>query len=256
VLSTALPPPSEPSLDDVRCLARLRLALRDDGLSLVAQPIVNLTTGKVVGHELLVRLVGPHSTLIGPDYFLPAAERTGLIADLDRWVLERAVAVMAAGHRVNVNLSARSIGRCGVLPDLEDAVARTGADPTLLTVEITETAATEDIAAAASFCDHVTALGAQLALDDFGMGYGGLLYLKSLPVEMLKIDVEFVHDVVSNRCSRAVVEAVATIADDLGQVTVAEGVEDEATRGLLRELGVHCGQGFHLGRPVPVEELG
>jgi EAL domain-containing protein (putative c-di-GMP-specific phosphodiesterase class I) len=255
-LGRGLPASRDLSLDELRCLARLRLALRSNGLRLVAQPIVDLTTGEEVAHELLVRLVGPDSTLIGPGHFLAAAERTGVMADIDRWVLARAIALAAAGQSVHVNLSACSIGDPELAKDIASALGRHGADPSRLTLEITETAVMEDLGAARSFAERFTAIGGRLAIDDFGTGYGGLMYLKHLPVQMLKIDIEFVHDVVSNRRSRGIVATVAQLGDDLGQVTVAEGVEDAPTYAALRDLGVQCGQGFHIGRPVPVAALG
>jgi EAL domain-containing protein (putative c-di-GMP-specific phosphodiesterase class I) len=255
LLVTASPPHRHLKLDELRCLARLRVALRDGGMRLVAQPIVELATGRVVAHELLVRLLGSDWTLVGPDYFLKAAERTGLIVEVDRWVLDRAAALAAAGHDVHVNLSARSIGIPGLIAEIEHALEREGADPARLTVELTETAATEDLPAAVAFAESFSAIGGRIALDDFGTGFGGLMYLKHLPVHVLKIDVEFVHDVVSNRRSRAIVDAVVALAGDIGLATVAEGVEDGATCGLLRAFGVHYGQGFHIARAVPAAEL-
>ena len=253
MIDTPSPQYRDLKLDEVRCLARLRVALRAGDLRLVAQPIVELATGEVVGHELLVRLAESDWSLIGPDYFLAAAERTGLILEVDRWVLGRAAHLAAAGRRVHVNLSGRSIATPGLLGEVERALEREGADPANLTLEITETAATDDLPAAAAFAERFRAMGGRIALDDFGTGFGGLMYLKQLPVDMLKIDVGFVYDLVSNRRSRAIVDAVAGLADDIGLVTVAEGVEDQATRELLRVFGVHCAQGFHVGRAVPIE---
>ncbi|MFL5909482.1 MAG: EAL domain-containing protein [Gaiellaceae bacterium] len=253
MIDTASPQHRDLKLDDVRCLARLRVALRSGGLRLVAQPIVELATGEVVGHELLVRLAAPDWSLIGPDYFLAAAERTGLIREVDRWVLGRAAHLAGAGRRVHANVSGRSIAMPGLLGELERALDREGADPARLTLEITETAATEDLATAAAFAERFNAMGGRIALDDFGTGCG-LMYVKQLPVDMLKIDVGFVYDLVSSRRSRAIVEAIAGLADEIGLVTVAEGVEDQPTRELLRTFGVNCAQGFHVGRAVPIEE--
>jgi EAL domain-containing protein (putative c-di-GMP-specific phosphodiesterase class I) len=208
-----------------------------------------------MGHELLVRLAGPDWTLIGPDHFMAAAERTGTIVEVDRWVLERAIGLAAAGHRIHVNLSACSICHPGLVTEIESMLDRNGADPAGLTVEVTETAATQSLDAAASFAERFTALGGRLALDDFGTGFGGLVYLKHLPVTMLKIDIEFVHDLVSNARSREIVGGIATLAPGLVDTTVAEGVEDEGTCDALREIGVDCAQGFHIGRSVPIEQL-
>ena len=255
MIDTASPQHRDLKLDETRCLARRRVALRAGGLRLVAQPIVELATGEVVAHELLVRLLAPDWSLVGPDYFLEAAERKGLIRDVDRWVLGRAAHLAAAGQHVHVNVSGRSIAMPGLLGEIEHGLEREGADPARLTLEITETAAAEDLAAVAVFAEGFRAMGGRIALDDFGTGFGGLMYVKRLPVDMLKIDVGFVYDLVSSRRSRAIVDAVAGLADEIGLVTVAEGVEDQPTRELLRAFGVHCAQGFHVGRAVPIAEL-
>jgi EAL domain-containing protein (putative c-di-GMP-specific phosphodiesterase class I) len=131
---------------------------------------------------------------------------------------------------------------------------RTGADPSLIVVELTETALVSDEAAAEAFIERVGSLGCKLALDDFGTGYGGFSYLKRLPVDFLKIDIEFVRDLLTNQASRHVVAAVVSLARGFGQQTVAEGVEDPETLALLHEFGVDFAQGYGLGRPVPVAE--
>jgi EAL domain-containing protein (putative c-di-GMP-specific phosphodiesterase class I) len=255
-LGRGAPSASQLSLDEVRSLARLRLALRSDSLRLVAQPIVELATGEVMGHEVLVRLAGAGWTQIEPGRFLAAAERTGQVVQVDRWVLERAIGLAAAGHRVHVNVSACSICQIALVDEIESALERHGADPARLTLEITETMAMHDLDAARSFAERFTAIGGRLALDDFGTGFGGLVYLKHLPITMLKIDVEFVHDLVANPRSREIVGCVARLGADLGHTTVAEGVQDEPTYEALREIGVDCAQGFHVARPVPIVELG
>jgi EAL domain-containing protein (putative c-di-GMP-specific phosphodiesterase class I) len=174
---------------------------------------------------------------------------------VDRWVIGRAAELAGAGHRVHVNLSGRSIAMPTLAGEIERALEREGAAASMLTLELTETAATEDLPAAAVFAERFRAMGGRIALDDFGTGFGGLMYFKRLPVDVLKVDVGFVYDLLSSRTSRAIVEAVACLADDVGIVTVAEGVEDQPTRELLRAFGVHCAQGFHVGRAVPIAEL-
>jgi EAL domain-containing protein (putative c-di-GMP-specific phosphodiesterase class I) len=132
------------------------------------------------------------------------------------------------------------------------AIQRTGADPTKLVFEITETALVSDEPAARAFVESLHALGCKIALDDFGTGYGGFTYLKQLPVDFLKIDTEFVRDARTNSASRNVIQAIVGLARDFGLKTVGEGVEDEASLSLLRELGVDYAQGFHVGRPAPL----
>lgn len=128
-------------------------------------------------------------------------------------------------------------------------------DPTLITFEITETAVMSDILGAARFTDRLKAIGCRFALDDFGTGYAALTYLKYLPVRYLKIDMEFVQDLVESERSRAVVASIVGIAAGLGQSTIAEGVEDAATLLVLRELGVDLAQGFHIARPAPIARM-
>jgi EAL domain-containing protein (putative c-di-GMP-specific phosphodiesterase class I) len=134
----------------------------------------------------------------------------------------------------------------------ERALDRNGAPPSLITFEITETAVISDIVGATRFANRLEAIGCRFALDDFGTGYAALTYLKHIPFSYVKIDVDFVRDLLHNGRSRAVVSGVVALAAGLDLRTIAEGVEDEATLSLLLELGVDLAQGFHIGRPAPV----
>jgi PAS domain S-box-containing protein len=241
-------------VDEMTWVGRVRDALAEDRLVLHAQPILDIATGATVQHELLVRMRDRDGTIIPPGQFLPAAEEHGLIVDIDRWVAGQAIELAALGHAVELNLSAHSIGSPELLAEFRGGLERSGADPALIVVELTETALLEDEPAAEAFITQIKALGCRLALDDFGTGYGGFTYLKRLPVDYLKIDLEFVRDLCANEASRHVVDAVVSLARGFGQRTVAEGVEDEATLGLLAELGVDYAQGFAIARPAPVEE--
>lgn len=234
-------------------ITRIREALAEDRFVLHAQPIVDLATGAVVQRELLLRMLGADGEVIAPGCFLPTAEEYGLVSDLDRWVIERAVGLAASGSSVELNISGQSIGRPDVLEHLERCLEQTGADPALLVFELTETAIIEDQSSARAFAERLHAIGCKLALDDFGTGYGGFTYLKQLPVDFLKIDIEFVRDLVENVGSRHVVQAVVELARGFGLQTVAEGVEDAKTLELLRDLGVDLAQGFHIARPQPLE---
>lgn len=240
-------------LRDFGWIERIRAALDLDRFVLHAQPIVELATGETVQHELLIRMLGPRGTFLPPNDFLPIAEQYGLIGEIDRWVIVQAIALAAGGRSVELNLSAHSLSD----PTLYDYVAAeldaTGADPALLVFELTETALLRDEDAAQRFVTAIVARGCRLALDDFGTGYGCFAYLKRLPVSYLKIDIEFVRDFVSEPASRQVVDAVVNLARGFGIETVAEGVEDAATQALLAEHGVDYVQGYHLGRPAPLE---
>ena len=234
-------------------VGRIRGAIEAERLVLHSQPIVDLATGQTVGEELLVRMVDEAGELVMPSAFLPTAERFGLIRDIDRWVVSRALELIATGRRVSVNLSARSVSDPELTSRVEQGLRQAGADPALLVFEITETAAAADMEDVRAFAERVQRLGCGLALDDFGTGFGSFIYLKHLPVSELKIDMEFVRHVSHSRADRRLVESIVMIAQALGVRTVAEGVEDEATLTLLRKYGVDFAQGWHLGAPAPLE---
>ncbi|MDQ3607479.1 MAG: EAL domain-containing protein [Actinomycetota bacterium] len=245
----------EEQLETVTWARRLRDALADDRLVLHAQPIVEVRTGAVAAHELLVRMVDDDGGLVPPGSFLPAAEECGLVLELDRWVVSRAAELAADGHPVHVNLSAHSVGAPGVADHFHAEARRVGADPSLIVVELTETALLRQGPATGAFFERLKATGCRLALDDFGTGYGGFSHLKRLPVDFLKIDIEFVADLVDDEGSRQVVRAVVGLARGFNRRTVAEGVENEATLALLGELDVDLAQGFGIARPGPVAEV-
>jgi EAL domain-containing protein (putative c-di-GMP-specific phosphodiesterase class I) len=188
--------------------------------------------------------------LVAPDYFLPVAEEFGLIMEIDRWVIDRAAELASTGLPVELNVSGRSISEPRLVEHIKSALERTGADPAMMVFEITETTLVNDDASARAFVERLHQLGCKVALDDFGTGYGGFKYLKQLPIDYLKIDVEFVSDLLYNPASRTVVQAIVKLARGFGLKTVAEGVESGATMDALRELDVDYVQGFHIGRPA------
>lgn len=242
-------------LEDLTTVMGIREMLVNDRVTLFAQPIVDLATGEVVQHELLLRVPTPDGTFGGPVEFLTDAERLGLSGDVDRWVVRRSLEVAATGWPVEINLSASSLVDRQLLADIALWMVELGVDPATVCFEITETALIADEDAGRAFVARLRDLGCQIALDDFGTGYGGFTYLKKLAVDFLKIDIEFVRDLAHNEASRHVVQAVVHLARSFGLQTVAEGVEDPACLALLRELGVDLAQGFHLGRPVPIAGL-
>jgi PAS domain S-box-containing protein len=244
-------------LDRLAWVARIQAAFAEDRFVLHAQPIIEIPTGEVVQRELLLRMRPPadwgDQSLIGPTVFLPAAEQHGLIGEIDRWVIDRATGLAAAGVSVELNVSGPSVSDPRLPERVAEALAVSGADPRLLTFEITETTLVTNGAAARAFVERMHALGCRIALDDFGTGYGTFTYLKQLPIDYLKIDIEFVRDLVDEPASRNVVEAIVSLARSFGLSTVAEGVEDKATLELLRRLGVDYAQGYHIGRPAPLQ---
>jgi PAS domain S-box-containing protein len=245
----------EKRIESLSWIGRIHSALEEDRFEVYAQPIIDLAGGAVVQHELLIRMREEDGTLVPPGQFLPAAEEFGVISEIDRWMIGQAAELAGAGHPVHLNLSADSVGGTRAIGHLCDALGRTGADPHDVVVELTETAMLENEGEAEKFAARLHEIGCGLALDDFGTGYGSFSYLKRLRVDYLKIDREFVSDLAENDASRYVVEAVVRLAGGFGQKTVAEGVEDQETLDLLRELGVDYAQGFHIARPGPVEKI-
>jgi EAL domain-containing protein (putative c-di-GMP-specific phosphodiesterase class I) len=227
-------------------------ALAAGRLMIYAQPIIDLTTGETSLSELLLRLRSRGGAIGGPAELLAAAERHGTVTAVDEWVFEQATKIAASGRAVTVNVSAQTVVRSSFVGVAERALERNRAAPSLITLEITETAVVSDIVGATRFAERLKAIGCRFALDDFGTGYAALTYLKHLPLSYLKIDVDFVRDLLQNERSRAVVSGVVALARGFGLRTIAEGVENEATLALLRELGVDLAQGFHIGMPAPV----
>jgi diguanylate cyclase (GGDEF)-like protein/PAS domain S-box-containing protein len=232
---------------------RIREALDQGRFVLHSQPIVELASGSVAQEELLLRMVDSAGELIPPLAFLPTAEKCGLITEIDQWVITQATKIAAGGPTVAVNLSATSVGDPGVLDLIERELHYHGTDPGKLVFELTETALMQNLDRARLFAERLVALGCRFALDDFGTGYASFTYLKRLPVQYLKIDIEFVRELSHNLHDVSVVRAIVGLAGDFGQRTIAEGVEDEQTAEALRALNVSFGQGYHYGRPSPID---
>ncbi len=242
-------------LEGLSWIGKIRDSLDGDRLVPFAQPIVSLATGESVRHELLVRMLDDKDEPIAPGRFLPIAEEFGLIVEIDELMVRRAAEIAARGHPVNVNLSAQSVAKAGMSDYIGREIARAGADSSLIAVELTETALITSEHAARRFVERLAELGCDFALDDFGTGYGGFMYLKQLPIDYLKIDMEFVHDLITNEGSQRVVRAVVDLAKGFGQQTIAEGIEDEETREILAGMGVDFGQGYLFGRPAPIDKI-
>ncbi|HEY0515941.1 MAG TPA: EAL domain-containing protein [Solirubrobacteraceae bacterium] len=242
-------------------IGRLRRALDADLFELHFQPIVSLRDGSVSHYEALLRLFEqPGAEPVPPGAFLPAAERYGLIREIDRMVLERAVRLLARDPAlqdasVAINVSALSATDGTMLHAIERALARHGVAPERLSIEITETAAISDMGSAKSFCAGVLALGCGLALDDFGAGFGSFQYLKQLPFSHLKIDGDFIRELPVSRTDQLVVRALARIVAGMGRQTIAEFVGDAQTLQMLRAYEVDYAQGFQVGRPEPLHAL-
>lgn len=237
---------------------RIRDALDHDRFVLHLQPILDLAQGTISHGELLLRMRDAKNKLIAPASFLPTAERAGLIHEVDRWVVRRAISLLASdegaiAEGVGINLSGASVtGDQHLLEVIEAELGHTGVDPGRLIFEVTETAAIANMPEATSFARDLTRLGCKLALDDFGIGFSSFYYLKHLPVAFIKLDGEFIQNLPRSKVDEHVVRAIVDVAQSMGIKTVAESVADEATIGLLRKHCVDYAQGFHIGRPTPI----
>jgi EAL domain-containing protein (putative c-di-GMP-specific phosphodiesterase class I) len=248
-----------------RVLARLdtemllRKAIEQDDLVLYCQPELSLRSGMVVGVEALVRWRHPTRGLLAPDDFIGLAEESGLIVPLGRWVLHAACRQLARWQRngggpprISVNVSPRQL-QTGIVAELTRALNDTGADPSGLCLEITESALLHDITTAAAVMGALADLGVTLSIYDFGTGFSSLAYLQRLPLHQLKIDRSFVSGTGSDE-GRAIVSAVVGLARALNLETVAEGVEFEAQAELLTSLGCQAAQGYLYARPFPLDQ--
>jgi diguanylate cyclase (GGDEF)-like protein len=240
--------------------AKIRNALTQNRLSLATQPIASLADGAVERFELLLRMRGDSGELLPASAFIGVAERSGMIQELDRWVVGQALDLLGARQRagdpvsLHVNLSGASLTDISVLEYIERKLDEGDGDPARCTFEITQTARVEDLETAASFADRLTEFGCEVAIDDYGAGFGPFEYLKRFPFDVIKIDGAFVRDLTHNDADQLTVQAIVGIAQGLGKTTIAEFVEDEATVTMLRAYGVDMAQGYHLGAPVGLEE--
>lgn len=236
--------------------SRVATALGHDRFTLYGQPILELQSNRVTRHELLLRVVdevnGPHS----PVAVLDTAERLDAVFDIDLWVAERAMqlSVQYPDRFLQVNLSGRSVGDPRLTGEIERLLDSYEVAPGRLTFEITETALIGNLSEARRFTDRIRDLGCQLALDDFGSGYASFRYLKQFPIDLVKIDGEYVAELADNPQDQVLVRALVQVCQAYGIHTVAEFVQDERTLRLLREFGVDYAQGYLIGRPEPVDE--
>ena len=240
-------------------IQKLHEAIRDNRLALWYQPIVAVDGIRDGQHvEILLRLQDVNGALIGPGAFIPAAERYGIMPEIDRWViaavLEHARLCRQQGSEFHcaINLSGLSVGDLDMLHYIREQFATTGVPPSWVCFEITETTAINNLARATVFINELHRLGCRFALDDFGSGVSSFGYLKNLPVDFIKIDGSFVQKMADNPLDHALVQAINHVAHVLGKLTVAEYVENDTILAMLRELGVDYAQGYDIARPAPL----
>jgi diguanylate cyclase (GGDEF)-like protein/PAS domain S-box-containing protein len=244
-------------------VSRINKAFDEDRLTLYHQKIVPLQEGgerEAPLNELLVRMIDEQGRLVGPGSFIPAAERFGLVAEIDRWVLATALHRLVENGwaederrpRFTINISGFSLGASDFLDLVIGEFEATGVDPAQVLFEITETAAIADLKRAQRFLSALRGMGCRFILDDFGKGLSSLGYLRSLPVDFLKIDGEFVRNMTVDPIQTALVASIHEIGDVMGLRTIAEFVEDEETLESVRRIGIDYAQGFLLSRPEPL----
>ena len=248
---------------DAQLGAELRQALDQGEFSLVYQPIVRLPDGTWTGMETLVRWQHPRRGFVGPDTFIPIAERTGLIVPLGDWILRTALRQAAewaeaygpdAPREIGVNVSARQLREPGFADDVRDALADTGFDPERLVVEVTETAVFDGGVAVETLMS-VIGLGVKVALDDFGTGHSSLGLLRTVPADTLKVDKSFVRGIGQASEEAVIATAMIQITNGLHMQAIAEGVETAEQAATLHRLGYRFAQGYHFSRPLSADQV-
>ncbi|WP_020654209.1 putative bifunctional diguanylate cyclase/phosphodiesterase [Massilia niastensis] len=242
---------------------KLRRALEQEQFVLEYQPQVDLASGRIIGVEALVRWAHPELGMIGPQEFIPVAEETGLIIPIGHWVLETACRQLKAWHdegrtglRMAVNLSARQLTEEGFVDTVLEIVRGSGADPRMLELELTESMLMDAGEAFIARLEALRGAGIMLAIDDFGTGYSSMSYLKRFPINTIKIDRSFVHDLPANEQDKAITRAIISMAHSLRMQVVAEGIETSGQASLLAAHDCDSGQGYLYSRPVDADRIG
>lgn len=242
-------------------MSDLREALHQNQTQLYYQPKASLVNNEIIGLEALIRWHHPERGWVYPNDFIPLAEETGVITQLTRWAFERGISDLASLHNddsklsVSINISARDLDS-GELDDvIKSTLKRHQVNAEKLVVELTETAVMEDPANGLIILKKLKGTGLNISIDDFGSGYSSLSYLKELPATEIKLDRSLIIDICTNESSKIIVDTTINMAHGLGYKVIAEGVEDEATANLLKQMGCDYMQGYWLCRPIPLAEL-
>ena len=242
-------------------LAELRHAIARHEFQLHYQPKVAFATGNISHVEALVRWVHPTRGMIPPSQFIPYAEHTGYIKNITRWVIESALLqrkqwqFLQLPLTISINISARDLMNANLPHLFAELMAEYGASPDWLCLEITESAIMEDPKRALGILEELHQMGLSLSVDDFGTGYSSLAYLKKLPVSELKIDQSFISHMVSDKDDATIVRSTIDLGHNMGLTVVAEGIEDNATWEMLREMGCDVAQGYHIAKPMAADAL-
>ena len=255
---------SQRRLDEAQWVARIHEGIEKNLFCLYVQDIEGLQGSGQRHYEVLIRYLGSDGVLVPPGAFLPPAERFGLSPKLDRWVIrhvceflskEKANNTKAEPLQLSINLSGPSIADDDLLQFVRDTLQEYQIDPQQLCFEITETAAITHLSNAICFIREMKEIGCRFALDDFGSGLSSFGYLKTLPVDFVKIDGIFVKDILEDEVDLAMVRSINDIGHLMGKKTIAEFVENQKIAEVLRNVGVDYAQGYGISRPRSIEEL-
>ncbi len=247
---------------EMQWVSRINKALDNNLFCIEAQPIIAIDGNKGRHYELLIRMLDDNGDNVPPGAFLPAAERYNLISKLDRWVIKEAFRLLSSSinfqqhfNFCSINLSGQSLTESSFLDFVIDILNDSAIKNEKICFEITETAAITNLNIAIKFISTIKRMGCKFALDDFGSGLSSFSYLKNLPVDYLKIDGMFIKDIVDDPIDHAMVKSINEIGHIMGMKTIAEFVENDAIKDMLKELGVNYAQGFGIGKPVPLQEI-
>lgn len=239
----------------VNWVPRIRDAIENNRLCMYYQPVVDVGTGRICGHEALIRMLDEDGQIITPEKFIPIAERMGLIRDIDFWVINHVIDVLSqlpadyAQQKININLSMFAFQDPALLPLVCNKLAETGVAAGRITFEITETAAVSNYAHTRRMIKQLRKLGCCFALDDFGTGFSSFNYIKQFPVDYLKIDGCFIRNLIHDKVDQRLVKSMIDVAKTLNKKIVAEFVENEEILDLLKKYGIDMAQGYHIGAP-------
>jgi EAL domain-containing protein (putative c-di-GMP-specific phosphodiesterase class I) len=249
-------------MGEMQWVAHIQRALEEDSFSLYAQAIEPMNGNTHSHYELLIRMLDDNGSIIPPGTFLRAAERYKLITPIDQWVVKNALSLLTAHPAflkkiqfISINLSGPSLADESFLQFVTNQIKHSNIDGTKICFEITETAAISNLFRAKKFISVLREFGCRFALDDFGSGLSSFGYLKNLSIDYLKIDGMFVKSIVDDPIDRAMVKSINEIGQVMGMKTIAEFVENDAIRDILKELGVNYAQGYGVAKPMPFDDL-
>lgn len=245
---------------EIKAYRELKGAIRYKQLELYYQPKVELRGNRIVGYEALIRW-NKNGKIISPLEFIPFAERSGVIMEISRWVVEEAVTqikywqIQDIDMPISINISAGELYNGDIVQHIKRVTNKANINPNLLGIEITESIAMEDINKAIEIIDEIKKLGVGIAIDDFGTGYSSLSYLKRFPINEVKLDQSFIRDLTENDYSKTLVKGIIELIKSLELEMIAEGIETMQQQELLLEMGCKIGQGYLYGMPMKLSQL-